>query len=573
MTPLITPSIEPPLDLPRLLMRRAGGVALAALLLALCLGLARIGSDIEAEVDAAIALAQLVARLGPLAQADDAQALAVLRAVEAEHPPRHLLLSVLTGDGQQLLAPAAAPPDNWPLRALLALHQRVFPAPDARKVSWTLARPGGERWTLLLTASPESERREAVINLAGTLSLLLICIAGLLLAMRWNLRRALAPLDRLLAAITGIENHDLQRVQALPSMPVRELEAVAASLRHLAGALDAAQARRRLLSQQLLSLQEDERARLARELHDEFGQRLTALRVDAAWLSRRLAGQAESAPVIAGMAAQCQQIQHDIRSLLTRLQPFGPAEPAPPGGDAVDGAQPLMLAQTQPQTQSLARLVDLLHSLVAAWTATAGREGTAFHLEWLTELAGGQTGPEPDAASAEAWRLPQALALSLYRISQEALTNAARHAQARRVVLRLVCRMPLAPAGSGSLAWSVSDDGAGLPDGEAAHWRGNGLSGLRERVWAQGAELHLARPPGGGGLLLSARFELPGSVPPTSAQSAKSAPSVQVAQKAQSAQPAPSTPSAPSAQPAQLTHSAQTPPAARQPDSTHQASP
>ena len=147
-------------------------------------------------------------------------------------------------------------------------------------------------------------------------------------------------------------------------MPVRELEAVAALLRHLAGALDAAQARRRLLSQQLLSLQEDERARLARGLHDEFGQRLTALRVDAAWLSRRLAGQAEAAPVIAGMAAQCKQIQHDIRSWLTRLQPFGPAEPAPPGGDAGAGAQ--TLTQTLPtQTQIRQRLgvvtaVDLL---------------------------------------------------------------------------------------------------------------------------------------------------------------------------------------------------------------------
>ena len=504
-------------------MRRAGWVALAALLLALGLGLARIGSDIEAEVDAAIALAQLVARLGPLAQADDAQALALLRAVEAEHPPRHLLLSVLTDDGQQLLAPAMAPPDAWPLRALLALHQRLSPTPDARKVSWTLARPGGERWTLLLTASPESERREAVINLAGTLSLLLACITGLLLAMRWNLRRALAPLDRLLAAIAGIENHDLQRVQALQPMPVRELEAVAASLRHLAGALDAAEARRRLLSQQLLSLQEDERARLARELHDEFGQRLTALRVDAAWLSRRLAGQAETAPVIQGMAEQCRQIQHDIRGLLTRLQPFGPAEGALPGGDVAPSAGPGdgMAANAAAgltadraagfETQSLARLIELLRSLVSAWSATAGREGTAYRLEWLTEQVDGQLGPGPDTASAEAWRLPQALALSLYRISQEALTNVARHAQARQVVLRLVCRLPLTPGGSGSIAWSVSDDGVGLPDGDAARWRGNGLSGLRERVWAQGAELHLARPPGGGGgLQLSARFELPG---------------------------------------------------------------
>ena len=111
---------------------------MAALLLALGLGLglglglARIGSDIAAEVDAAVALAQLVARLGPMAQADDAQALAVLREVEVEHPPRHLLLSVLTGDDQQLLALAVVPPDNWPLRALLALHQRFLPAHPMR---------------------------------------------------------------------------------------------------------------------------------------------------------------------------------------------------------------------------------------------------------------------------------------------------------------------------------------------------------------------------------------------------------------------------------------------------------
>ena len=226
------------------------------------------------------------------------------------------------------------------------------------------------------------------------------------------MRRALAPLNRLLAAIAGNENHDLQRVQALPTMPVRELEAVAASLRHLAGALDAAQARRRLLSQQLLSLQEDERARLARELHDEFGQRLTALRVDAAWLSRRLAGQPETGPVIAGMAKQCQQIQHDICGLLTRLQPFGPPDLALRSADGV----------ALVETHSLARLIELLRSLVAAKSTSAGREGTALHLKWLTAQADGQTGPAPGTARAEAWRLPQALALSLYRISQESLT-------------------------------------------------------------------------------------------------------------------------------------------------------
>jgi two-component system sensor histidine kinase UhpB len=511
-----------PLDLPRLLMRRAAAVALAVLALALVLGLARMGHDIDDEVDAALTLGQmlvgLVALAGPAgpgnpAQTDDPTALARLRQLAAEHPPRHLVLSVRDSAGRVLLAPPALAPASPPLALLLAWHRRLLSTPDPRQVSWQVERPGGDRWTITLATSHESERREAMANLVGTLVLLLICIAGLLLAMRWNLRLALAPLDRLLAAITGIEGRDTRAVQALPPMPVRELEAVAAALRHLAAALDEAEGRRRLLSQQLLTLQEDERARLARELHDEFGQRLTALRVDAAWLARRLAGQAEPTQVILGMAEQCQQIQRDIRSLLTRLQPFGPAELQAGGG------------------QSLARLTDLLQALVAAWSPAAGGGeaaggGTLCRLELRCLDDSGVAQAWPDEACSQALWLPQALALTLYRISQEALTNVVRHARARHAVLRLECSGGWRTGDARCIAWSVSDDGVGLSGlaaaqkngagagadlallALAARLRGNGLSGLRERVWAQGGELRTERGPGGLGLLLSARFEV-----------------------------------------------------------------
>ncbi len=491
-----------PLDLPRLVMRRAGVVALAVLLLVLVLGLARMGHDMDDEVDAALTLAGMVAGLGELAQSDDTTALAALSTLgtlAAEHPPRHLLLLVEASDGRILLAPPQPAPTAPPMRWLLAMHQRWFSAPDTRHVSWRLMRPVGQPWTVTLSASHESERREAMSNLLGTLALLLAGIVGLLWVMRWNVRLALSPLGRLLAAISGIPGHDVRAVQNLPTMPIHELEAIATALRRLDSDLADAHARRRLLSQQVLSLQDDERARLARELHDEFGQRLTGLRVDAAWLARRLVDQPEAALVVAGMASQCGLIQQDIRALLVRLQPFGVADDSNAGG------------------QSLARLASLLHALVGAWQAPASADITRYQLvlEWADDAALGRafvTWPDDDRA--QQLCLPQALALTLYRISQEALTNVARHAQAHQTTLRLVCRGAQTAGAALQIEWSVTDDGQGLPASPGVQQRGNGLTGIQDRVWAQGSELRFGAGQRGRGLSLSARFDTQFLLPP-----------------------------------------------------------
>jgi two-component system sensor histidine kinase UhpB len=108
------------------------------------------------------------------------------------------------------------------------------------------------------------------------------------------------------------------------------------------------------------------------------------------------------------------------------------------------------------------------------------------------------------------------LLLTLYRISQEALTNVARHANARQAVLRLQLRGPAAPGAPLQLAWSVTDDGIGVPAPGAARQRGNGIAGIQERVWAQGGDLRLgpARPgslaPGHTGPVLPDLPDLPG---------------------------------------------------------------
>ena len=512
MGPPVTPRRHPPLDLPRLVMRRASAVSLLMLLMAVVLGLVRMGEDIDEEVDAAMTLAAVMARLGQMGQADDRSALESLRAMQAEHPLRHLSLRVHAHDGTLLLSPPPAAAAPAPMRWLLRLHQDWLSAPDPRRVAWPVQRADGNWWTVSLSASHDSERREAMDSLLAGLGLLLLAVAGLLVVMHWNVRRAFAPLGRLLQAIAGIEGQDARQVQALPTMPTRELESLAAALRHLGTALDEARARRRQLSQQVLTLQEDERARLARDLHDEFGQRLTALRVDAAWLSRQVAADARLQQVVDGMASQCSLVQQDIRSLLTRLQPFGPP--------LHDGAP----------AEPLDRGVALLQALVDSWQGSGPEPGLACSLGLTWQDAEGQPQPWPDPLAAQSMWLPRALWLALYRNSQEALTNVARPADARTAGLCLKLRGGLQPGDALQVDWQAWDEGIGLPQARqgslsqplaaAVLSRGNGLAGLQERVWAQGGTLQcsVARPDADRpGLRLAASFHTRLLVPPATA--------------------------------------------------------
>jgi two-component system sensor histidine kinase UhpB len=104
--------------------------------------------------------------------------------------------------------------------------------------------------------------------------------------------------------------------------------------------------------------------------------------------------------------------------------------------------------------------------------------------------------------------LDPGLGVSAYRIIQEALTNVARHAGASSATLQLTLQRR---DDGDALQWQVSDDGAGLGSLQVALQRGNGLAGIRQRVWALGSDLE-CNPVGGAvprGLCLRARFRMP----------------------------------------------------------------
>jgi len=456
-----------PLDLPRLVMRRALWVALGSLLLAIVAGFAGARYDTGQEIEGALNLARISRQLSTLAAQPDEQALAALRGIGGL---RHLRLEVIeaTAAGTRLRYASAEPPSPAPLvAAMLALNRRIAPSAAPAVVGWPLARPDGSVWQIRFIAAPQSEQREAMANLLALFMLLALCCALMLVVMQVNVRRAFRPLQPMLQAIARVEQQDTGPLQALPAMPIRELDAIAAALKHLATSLQQADEARRVLGHKVLTLQEDERQRLARDLHDEFGQRLTALRVDAAWLQKRVAAQPDLAAVVAGMSAQCALIQQDVRVLLARLHPLG---------------EPLAMGEGAPR-ESLRRLERLLNELLAGWSA-----GPSRTRHELSVVCGAR------ACSAEefdqAW-LPREVVLALYRITQEALTNVARHAHASRARVQL-----RADADERLLLWSIEDDGEGIADVPAAFQQGSGLAGIKERVWALGGELDAgpARP-------------------------------------------------------------------------------
>lgn len=210
----------------------------------------------------------------------------------------------------------------------------------------------------------------------------------------------------------------------------------------------AAETRRQLL-RQVLSAQEDERRRMARELHDGVGQSLTSLLVGLRTLSE--------APTLEAVRGRTQDLREiglaaleDVRRLARGLRP-----------STLDD---LGLAAT---LENYVEDYELAHA-------------AAVTLE-VAEVAGS--------------RLPEEMETTLYRIVQEALTNTARHAAAETVHIR-IRRRP------GLVELTVEDDGRGFDPGAffgdpAAH-RHFGLSGMRERATLLGGSFESWSRPGCG---------------------------------------------------------------------------
>ena len=265
--------------------------------------------------------------------------------------------------------------------------------------------------------------------------------------------RALAPIQSLADAMASIEAGRYD-TRVLPTGSA-EIADICDKLNHLANALGNAVEEKQLLAERVVSLQDVERKEIARELHDEFGPYLFALRAHATSLMR-VADIAK--PDIDGvrrhgnaMLDQVNALQQFNRRVLEKLRPAGLSELG---------------------------LNEALGALVRLWRDA--------HPGVVVETGVSQSlGDMGETAE-----------LTIYRIVQEALTNVFRHSGATHVSVTIEPVPKSSGNGlqGGAARVRVQDNGEGLP---SDHKFGLGLTGMRERVMALGGTMTVASTEGG----------------------------------------------------------------------------
>jgi two-component system sensor histidine kinase UhpB len=268
--------------------------------------------------------------------------------------------------------------------------------------------------------SPTVAPLEFGVGLAGLIVILVVNVVVL--------RRELRPIARLRALMSTADP-----LRPGPRIPVYGDSAEVVELTEAFNAmLERLERERRTSASRALEAQEAERLRLARELHDEIGQALTALLLELESASRD--APPDVATTIDEARESARATLEEVRRIARRLRP-----------EALDDLG----------------LRSALTNLCERMSAQAGVELVRRIERDLPELA-------PDEE------------LAIYRVAQEALTNAVRHGQPSRVELELGRR-------NGAVELSVRDDGAGFAGAE----EGAGLTGMRERALMIGARLEV----------------------------------------------------------------------------------
>ncbi|HSQ73674.1 MAG TPA: PAS domain-containing sensor histidine kinase, partial [Rubrivivax sp.] len=203
----------------------------------------------------------------------------------------------------------------------------------------------------------------------------------------------------------------------------------------------------RQLSASVVEAREEERRRIARELHDELGQRLTALKMELSSLGRYAVERPDDARI-----ANMLEMVDDTVAALRRI--------------AAD-LRPMMLD-------------DLGLNAAIGWLARDAARHMAIE---ITLRLGEEDPPVADGA-----------AIAIYRMVQEALTNVARHARATDVSIEM-------RQDGDELVLAVRDNGVGFPLSQQQEGGRYGLLGIRERAYMLGGRIEVDNPPGGGGRL------------------------------------------------------------------------
>jgi two-component system sensor histidine kinase UhpB len=284
----------------------------------------------------------------------------------------------------------------------------------------------------------------------------LFAMAAILLPLTWLLviafvGRALEPIKAMVSGLDRLSSGELG--VRLPKVGARELTQMRERFNSLAERLEKTTTRNQALLQRVVSVQDEERRRNARELHDNLIQYLFSIRTDTFVIDHMLAdGRNDEVEMLTrSIVSTADQMERVIRNMIQRLRP-------------------LVLDELG--------LEDALRDLVASWRTR--------HVGVVCELQmGGRLNNLGDEVS-----------LAVYQIIGECLTNIAKHAEATRVAIEIHAKRKengeadQKDAAFSNLKISVADDGQGMED---ASNDGVGLLGMSERVEMLKGQLSISR--------------------------------------------------------------------------------
>jgi two-component system sensor histidine kinase UhpB len=304
---------------------------------------------------------------------------------------------------------------------------------------------GDHKGDIVISPDPSYEYGEIWNQLKDTLQLIGIFFILINALIVWILANALNPIEHILFSLNQLEEGNLKT--RIPHLKTKELSAIGQKFNRMVKTLEESISRNHELSQQLINLQETERKKLARDLHDEFGQSLTAIHADAAAL--KILAQKEYPKIKPSVDA--------ISNLSKYLM------------ELVSG----MLGRLKLGVLNELGLEEGLIDLIKTWQLRHPRIKLQLDLK-LKSLP----------------KLNETISVSTYRIVQECLTNISRHAKAKRV--NIVVHYQAKNKSNRFIDISIGDDGIGF---SKSHRDGFGLLGIKERIYEMHGKINIVSKP------------------------------------------------------------------------------
>lgn len=395
--------------------------------------------SVRDEVDSSfnLALQMIDFGLGSLTYSENMEA-AWLRQINRLRETRHLKITVADNQGvvsnfsSEIEHSQRNLPPSWFIKAVMT---------EPLEKTYDIHLSEETQHQIVISADPMDEIREAWSESKAYFWSIVLMMAFIFLAINFVFHSMLRAVRTILSALRQVESGDYD--YRIPRFQISEFDAIANEVNHLSAALNKAKQNNQALARHTMQIQENERQHMSRELHDEMGQSLTAVKAMSVAVKQPNAKINDIADSIIDI---CNHLSGVVRSMMRTLHPLSLTD--------------LGLSAT-------------LTDLVNEWKRRHPALDIALDIDESLD------------------QLDDEVAIHVYRIIQESLTNVVRHAQANHAVVTVKQHSVKEKS---EVVIRVEDDGVG----GATEGEGFGILAMRERVESMGGKFLFESTPGQG---------------------------------------------------------------------------